>query len=104
MLKSFPMLIHQLAEIHHGSCILQMALATDLAYTTLWRWERGMTRQYDLGLVKQLCEHYDLDDRDVSALIHRDYLRRREGKPIPVPDLSERRRGPAARRGERREV
>jgi len=91
---SFPMLIHALAEEVHDDCLLTMAEATGLKYTTLWRWERGMTDRYDYGIVQRLAEHYDIPVEELYALIHADALRRNKGQRVVIPDLSHRRRGP----------
>lgn len=92
--ESFPILIHSLAERHHRNCLLTMSRECDLSYTTLWRWERGMSGSYDYFLVQRLCERYSLEPTDVWALIHRDTALRTRGKRIPLPDVSDRRRGP----------
>lgn len=94
MPHSFPLLIHALADAHHRSCLLTMAQASDIPYTTLWRWERGMSRQYSMDVVQRLCEHYHLDERQTWDLIRNDRMRRSAGQRVQLPDLSFRKRGP----------
>src|SRR5437660_154135 len=94
--KSFPMLVHRLAEEQHNSVLLAMSQAVEIPYTTLWRWERNMTRQYDYTLVQQLGKYYGLPVDQLHALIYRDTDRRARGQKIPMPNLSFRKRGPAA--------
>jgi len=94
MAASFPYLIHELASAHHAKNVLQMSQRVDIPYTTLWRWERGMTRQYHYELIARLCDCYGLSEEMVWGRIHQDEALRRRGKRVPVPDLSGRRRGP----------
>ncbi len=95
MARSFPLLIHSLCEKHHGGCLLTMAQARHrIPYTTLWRWQRGLSRSYDLNLVARLCDHYDLDPGDTWALIRRDAKTLAADEALPLPDLSGVRRGP----------
>jgi len=98
MALSFPMLVNQLIEEHHDGCLLRMARATGLRYSTLWRWERGMTAQPDYVLLRRLCKHYNLDENYIWDLIHRDARKYASGQHVPVADVSFRRRGPVPRK------
>ncbi len=95
MSQSFPMRIHELVNAHHRGCLLKMSQDTDIPYTTLWRWEQGMTKQYHLDVVQKLCDYYTLDATETWEIIRRDAAKRAAGKRVPIPDLSFRKRGPA---------
>src|SRR5947207_12301573 len=95
--ESFPCLIHALAERHHGDCLLTMSRECDIPYTTLWRWEHGMPVTYNYFLVQRLCAFYGLPTAEVWTVIQRDTEARRLGGRIPLPDLTNRRRGPRRR-------
>ena len=91
-IESFPFLIHTLAQLHHRGCLLTMTQKSGIPHTTLWRWERGLSRQYDPRLVRTLCEYYRLNQDDVWHLIRRDTDLRDAGKSVPVPALGRGRR------------
>jgi hypothetical protein len=93
--KSFPLLIHALCVEHHAGNLLAMVEATRIPYTTLWRWQRGLSRRYDnYWNVRRLCEHYRLEEDEVWALIRRDLATQAQRGTIPLPDLSQVRAGP----------
>jgi hypothetical protein len=93
--KSFPLLIHALCVEHHAGNLLAMVEATRIPYTTLWRWQRGLSRRYDnYWNVRRLCEHYRLDEDQVWTVIRRDLATLAQRGTIPLPDLSEVRAGP----------
>ena len=92
--KSFPFLLHGLKRQHHAGILLAMAAHTRISYTTLWRWERGFSLDYDRAIIKRLCAIYTLEPPTVWTLIDEDRARTERGIPVPLPDLSDVRRGP----------
>src|SRR5688572_26856735 len=99
---SFPVLIFTLAQEHHEGALLRMSMEAGVPQSTLWRWMRGLPKQYDPVLVRQLAEHYNLKFTAVWELIRRDEDARMAGKKIVLPDLSQIRRGPVPMRERRR--
>lgn len=93
--RSFPDLVNRLRLTQHDGNLLAMQQQTHIPYSTLWRWLHGAAEQYRADRVGQLCASYDLDRRAVQMLIHEDVLRRIEGGPVYLPNLSDVKRGPA---------
>jgi hypothetical protein len=100
-IPSFPLLIHTLADKYHRGCLLTMSQATDIPYTTLWRWEKGMARQYGLTVIEQLIAYYQFDRRQLWDLILNDSRKRASGQRVSTADLSHRKRGPSPGRAKR---
>src|SRR4051812_33858712 len=84
MARSFPLLIHSLVELHDRGCLLEMAQRSRIPYTTLWRWERGLARNYDYFLVQRLCERYELRSANVWKVIHADTVAGVAGKEVAL--------------------
>jgi hypothetical protein len=93
--ESFPLLIHRLVVEHHQGNLLSMTRRSGIDHGTLRNWVHGLTKQPDLWLVRRLCEVYGLDMDEALHLMNRDVVRRALAQPVPLPDLSRVRRGPA---------
>lgn len=97
--ESFPMLVHAIAQEYHAGSLLVMQEYTkrgprQLGQSTLWRWVRGLPRMYNYRLVQHLCDCYRLRFEDVWAVIQRDDRRLLNGEAVPLPDVSDIKRGP----------
>jgi len=92
--RSFPLLIWRLVQEHHDGNMLAMHHATRIPQSSLWRWLHGLAQTPRRELLLRLCEHYGLRFPEVWALISRDVNRVVAGRPVPLPDMSDRKPGP----------
>lgn len=96
--KSFALLIHNLAEEHHDGKLMPLAQRASLAVGTVSQWRRGITKQPDPASLHRLCVAYGLDPAKVFTLIMNDISLRADGRPVPMPDVTDVKPGPARQR------
>src|SRR6267378_995640 len=94
--KSFPYLLRDLMDERGDGKVARIATRAEIRPEVVRRWLRGIELPHPTP-VWRLSQRFQLDFEEVMVLLARDWDRKLRGVKIPLPDLTDLRRGPAPR-------